>query len=126
MYMVDLETLAERLGMAKDTVRKFWTELPYVRIPGSKGTDVRGARFIVDDVVQYLKDTSGVNYGDLIVQDKKGGSVSGRTVHRRKANSDKGRVSDKKRGPALDRHGRAKLRAVCPGDDPHGLLDACR
>ena len=67
-HIVDFDGLAEFLKSNKYTLRKIWRDFPHVYI--GIGKDLRGARFDVDDVLIYLKQ-SGENYGSLEKQNKR-------------------------------------------------------
>ncbi len=94
----DLEGLAAELCISKNSLQRFWRELPYIRIPSSEGDDGRGARFIVEDVVEYLVLNHSKNY----------------VGHRRPEEDERGASKQRKRRKS---RGSGKWDA----DDPHGL-----
>ncbi|MDX9818219.1 hypothetical protein [Desulfococcus multivorans] len=118
--VVDVDGLADYLHISKDTVLKIWRKFPYFFI--SNGNTAKSARFIISDVVRYLRQ-NGENYGDMEGRDGPlcgpvdvQVSVPGAPVQKAGIQDSKGRRKGKKRasagtsGPENDKYG--ILRAV--------------
>lgn len=53
LKIVKYDELAEKLGVSEALVRKVWKELPHFFVGQSR--TLRGARFDLDDVINFLK-----------------------------------------------------------------------
>ena len=71
MSIVDAEGLAKELKCSISLLRKVWRKYPHFFI--GIGRDLRGARFDLNDVLNYLKERG--NYGRL--EEQKSGMVGG-------------------------------------------------
>ena len=114
--IVNIDGLAKALCTNKHTLRKRWRSLPHFFV--GQGTDLRSARFDVNDVCTYLKQR-GENYDGLEGQQKR---LLGGQVPTSEATAQKGGVQDKTRRTALGSRGKTKGVCHTTERDPFHLL----
>ncbi len=66
-HIVNYKDLSRILCASEHTLKKTWRSIPHFFI--GKGRNLKGARFNVPDVIEYLK--KGGNYGNLERSEKK-------------------------------------------------------
>ena len=114
MSIVDAEGLAKELKCSISLLRKVWRKYPHFFI--GVGRDLRGARFDLNDVLNYLKERG--NYGCLEEQERMvGGQIpaSGGT-------NQKGGLSDQASSGAMGGQEKARGKRTSAKRDPYALL----
>ena len=115
MFIVNAEGLAKELKCSISLLRKVWREYPHFFV--GVGRDLRGARFDVDDVLNYLKER-GNYYGCLEEQERMVGSqipASGGT-------NQKGGLQDQASSGAMGGQETARGKRTTDKKDPYALL----
>ena len=92
--IVDIDGLADSLICSKETVLKSWRQLPHFFV--GTGNTAKGARFDVNDVVDFLKNRD--YYANLGQKDKE---LRGKGTHQRTSPSYPGRIPNKRGGKAM-------------------------
>jgi len=93
MQIVDKDKLCEVLLISESTLKKTWTEYPHFYI--GTGRDLRGARFIVEDVINYLRSRDYAESG----QNQK--NVDRQSSHKRLSDQNKKRIPNKNGGKRM-------------------------
>ena len=88
--------LAKNLNVASQTLKKSWRHLPHFFV--GSGTNLKSARFDLQDVLSYLKDR---DYDRHQIQDQRGAQVQGQICTSGQANH-KGGVQTSERRQRLD------------------------
>jgi len=115
-HIVNYKGLARILCASEHTLKKTWRSIPHFFI--GEGRNLKGARFMVSDVIEHLK--KGGNYGQLERSEKKSlgieVSVSEKTIQ-------KGGFSDQIRCTHMgSRETKRIKKSSYTGADPFNLL----
>ena len=113
--VVDAEGLAKELKCSISLLRKAWRDYPHFFI--GVGSDLRGARFDVDDVLAYLKKRG--NYERLEKQES--GMVGGQIPAPGQA-PQKGGLHDQTSSCAMGGQEAPRGKRTSAKRDPYGLL----
>lgn len=113
--VVDFVGLGTALLCSAHTIRKFWRELPHFFV--GTGKDLRSARFVVDDVLNHLKQR-GYNNGYM---EKQADRVLGGKILVQKESLQEGGVSQKSRCNSMGGLEKRGVRST-KNIDPYNLL----
>jgi len=112
--IVDIDGLAKILHTTRSNLRNkgSWRAYPHVFV--GAGNDLRAARFIVEDVLRYLKQCRG-NYGTMERQEN--GQVDSKVSFQQEFSQEKG-IRDSGQSPGLGDKGTGKIKRI---STPSGL-----
>ena len=111
--IVDVHKLAEKLQISVSTLQKTWKSLPHFFV--GVGYDLRGARFELNDVIEFLKER---DYFADAGSENQAMDRPGKTY--KSSSKSKTRFSYKKQGRRLGIEDKERL--AKSKDDPHNLL----
>ena len=115
-YIVNYKDLSRILCASEHTLKKTWRSIPHFFI--GEGHNLKGARFNVPDVIEYLK--KGGNYGNLERSEKKSlgieVSVSEKAIQKRGLSNTVGRIN------MGSEKARRTKKSVTSETDPFNLL----
>ena len=106
--IVDIDGLAKILHTTRSNLRNkgAWRAYPHIFI--GAGNDLRAARFIVEDVLRYLKEYRG-NYGTMERQEN--GQVDGKIPFQQEISQEKG-IRDSEQSSGLGDKGTGKIKRI--------------
>ena len=114
--IVNYKGLARILRASEHTLKKTWRSIPHFFI--GEGRNLKGARFNVPDVIEYLK--KGGNYGNLERSEKKSLGIE---VPVSKTSIQKGRIQNKVRSINMGGEKARRTKKSATGKtDPFNLL----
>ena len=114
--IVDINGLAKELSASKHTLKKNWRSWPHFFI--GEGRNLKGARFIISEVVSHLKEEAGnVNL------EKPKAEVLGSKISVPEPSIQKRRLSNPAKSSRMgDAKAQRAKKSSLAGDDPFNLL----
>ncbi len=106
MTILTFDDLAKVLDRNVESLRREWKILPHFYLGG--GRTRSSARFILEDVVDFLIRNNGENYGRNGVPDTEGKTLEGGTLRGANASSQERRISPKAGRGQVDTQGEGR------------------